>query len=416
MDITDILTWIVGIVQLPLLLAWLVIVLYLLFLTGSALIARLRMRSIDIEATTPLTRFTVLVPVHDEAPIIAACLDSLAKLDYPQRLWQLVVVADNCSDATADIATGKGATVYERHNTNEIGKGYALDWALARLFAQDDGWTGAVVIFDADTQVDPGFLRYMDAGLQNGSLALQGNYSLLDPFYNWRTALLYSALLLHNRLRPLARRGLGWTTLLKGNGMCFARSVLECFGWPAYGLAEDIEYTTLLLDEGIKVDAVSQATLYAEAPRTAQQANSQRMRWEGGRFELARRDGLRLLSEFADNLFQGEADFAMLDWALDLFIPPMAILVGLPLLLFAANLLLVVFGAPLAALAWLWLLLFVGGCVYVLGGLLISGAKARAYLYLLCAPFFMLWKARVYAAMLVGKAPRSWVRTGRTLD
>src|SRR5947209_11360055 len=102
----------------------------------------------------------------------------------------------------------------------------------------------------------------MDARLRGGSVALQGQYKLLNPFDNWRTGLLYSALLLHNRLRPLARQALGWTTLLKGNGMCFSRSVIERFGWNAYGLAEDIEYTTTLLDAGIRVESAPGAVLY----------------------------------------------------------------------------------------------------------------------------------------------------------
>ena len=76
---------------------------------------------------------------------------------------------------------------------------------------------------------------------------------MLDPFHNWRTALLYCALLLYNRVRARARATWGWTNLLKGNGMCFTRSVVERFGWNAYSLAEDIEFTTTLLHAGIRV-------------------------------------------------------------------------------------------------------------------------------------------------------------------
>jgi 1,2-diacylglycerol 3-beta-glucosyltransferase len=410
MSITDILAWIAGVLQAPLVLGWSAIVLYLLFLTTTALIARLRERPVRISHVVPATRFTVLVPAHNEAEVIAGCLDSLGVIYYPEDMWQVIVVADNCTDNTAEIAREHGATVYERRDDENRGKGYALDWALEKLLSEDKGWTQAVVVLDADTQADSRYLRYMDERLQNGALALQGQYSLLDPFHNWRTALLYSALLLHNRLRPLARKTLGWTTLLKGNGMCFSRLVIDSFGWKAYGLAEDIEYTTMLLDAGIKVEPVHEAVLYALAPQTSRQASSQRMRWEGGRFALARRDGARLLSD----VFDDGINFARLDWAMDLFTPPMAILVGLPLVMFLANLLLAAIGLPLGLFAWWWLALLIGSGVHVLAGLMICDAEPKAYLYLLSTPVFLLWKIKVYATMLVGKAPRTWVRTERT--
>jgi cellulose synthase/poly-beta-1,6-N-acetylglucosamine synthase-like glycosyltransferase len=267
-----------------------------------------------------------------------------------------------------------------------------------------------VIVFDADTLADPQFLHMMDARLRQGSLALQGQYNVLDPFHNWRTALLYCALLLHNRLRPLAREVWGGTTLLKGNGMCFARSVVERFGWNAYSLTEDIEYTTTLLSTGIRVEAVPEAVLYAQMPQTSQQATSQRMRWEGGRFAMARRDGKRLLGEFLR-----ERSLVKLDWAMELLQPPLAILVGVPLALLALDLPLAWWaGGPLGALSVAWAAVLASTFLYVIGGLLISGAQPRAYLYLLCTPFFLLWKVRIYAAMLLGRGPKGWGRTERT--
>lgn len=265
---SDILSWSAALLQVPLTLVWAFIAGYLVFLTISALVARLR-ESKALPSEAPITRFSILVPAHDEEVVIADCLKSLTTFNYPADLYRVIVIADNCTDRTAEIAAAGGATVYSRHNEEQRGKGYALDWAMRRLLAEDGSWTSALLVFDADTIADPLFLQHMDARLRRGSLALQGRYDLLDPFHNWRTALLYSALLLHNRLRPLARQALGWTTLLKGNGMCFARSVVERFGWNTFGLAEDIEYTTNLLNSGIRVESVPRALLYAQAPQTA---------------------------------------------------------------------------------------------------------------------------------------------------
>lgn len=410
MSITGIVIWILAIAQAPLLVAWALLTLYLLFLAVTALVARVREPHTVPDPSAASTRFTILVPAHNEAPVIGACLDSLLAFDYPRERHRIIVIADNCTDTTAQIAAARGVVVFERHDEEKRGKGYALDWALRRLLGQDERWTDAVLVFDADTLADPQYLHHMDERLRAGSLALQGRYNLLNPFDNWRTGLLYSALLLHNRLRPLARQALGWTTLLKGNGMCFSRGVIERFGWNAYGLAEDIEYTTMLLDAGIRVESVPRAVLYAQAPQTGKQAGSQRMRWEGGRFALLRRDGPRLLLEALRH-----RSAARLDWAMDLFTPPMGILVGLPLLMMAVNAPLAwLWGEPLSALAWAWLALLAGAFAYVIGGLLISEADRRAYLYLLATPIFLIWKLRVYATMLLGRGPRGWVRTERT--
>jgi 1,2-diacylglycerol 3-beta-glucosyltransferase len=187
--------------------------------------------------------------------------------------------------------------------------------------------------------------------------------------------------------------------------------VIERFGWSAYGLAEDIEYTTTLLDAGVKVEAVPGALLYAQAAQTRKQADSQRMRWEGGRLSLARRDGVRLLRGFFQT---GSA--ARLDWAMDLFTPPMAILVGGPLLMAGLNLCMAILlgASAVSFMAYAWFAVLVGTCIHVMGGLLISEADPRAYLYLLSTPLFLVWKVQVYAAMLLGKGPRGWVRTERT--
>ncbi|HUS15299.1 MAG TPA: glycosyltransferase family 2 protein [Chloroflexia bacterium] len=408
MSLATLTACIAGIVQLPLLAVWLVLSGYLVFLTASAGLGRVRRRA-PVPAAAPTTRFSILVPAHDEALVLGPCLTSLTSFDYPAALRRVIVIADNCTDATASIARASGVTVYERHDAERRGKGYALNWAMPRLLGGDAGWTDAVVIFDADTLADAAFLRHLDSRLRRGSLALQGRYDLLNPFHNWRTALLYCALLLFNRVRTLARDTWGWTNLLKGNGMCFARAVVDRFGWNAYSLAEDIEFTTTLLHAGIRVDAVGEAILYAQAPQTAGQADSPRMRWEGGRVALARRDGLRLLRDALR-----ERSPAKLDWALDLLMPPLAILVGVPGILLLGNVLLMLLAGAPAHVGVAWALALFGIGCYVVAGLGIGGADPRAYLYLLATPLLLVWKLRIYALMLLGRGARGWVRTERT--
>jgi cellulose synthase/poly-beta-1,6-N-acetylglucosamine synthase-like glycosyltransferase len=184
---------------------------------------------------------------------------------------------------------------------------------------------------------------------------------------------------------------------------------MERFGWNAYSLTEDIEYTTTLLAAGIRVESVPQAILYAQAPQTAKQADSQRMRWEGGRFAMMKRTAGPMLRDFLQT-----RSLVKLDWAMDLLTPPTAILVGVPLILLGANELSRLLGVPSSIVGWLWLAILTGVLTYVLGGLLISSARPKAYLYLLCTPIFLVWKLKVHAMMLMNRGVSGWVRTERT--
>ena len=116
-------------------------VLYLLRLLFHALLLRSRLlplapkAKVDVVAPSPSTRFVVLFPAHNEALILGEILEGLKSLDYPPDLYRILVIADNCTDETADIAHQKGVLVWERNNPEERGKGYALQWAIDRLNA-----------------------------------------------------------------------------------------------------------------------------------------------------------------------------------------------------------------------------------------------------------------------------------------
>src|SRR5262249_5144144 len=140
---------------------------YLLFLLASAARRSRRAASRTSPAGTAADhceRFVVVIPAHDEEMVIGATLSHLFRQEYPADRYAVVVVADNCTDRTAEIARAAGATVLERTNTELRGKGYALDWAFDRLMKEDAGTAheaAAFVIVDADTAVDPAFLRTM---------------------------------------------------------------------------------------------------------------------------------------------------------------------------------------------------------------------------------------------------------------
>jgi len=247
-------------------------VLYLLVLMAAAAFYR-RPRP---KGRAPLTdeKLVILIPAHNEALTLPACLEGMKQLRGGSEPL-VVVVADNCTDDTARLARQAGALVYERHDLAKRGKGYALEYGIGRLLAEyDRSQFDTLVIFDADTLPDPAFLEEVRQGLRGGAKVLQGRYDVLDPRTSRRTRLLYAAFLIYNHIRPLGRTTLGLSDGLRGNGMVFRREVLESLPWQAFSLVEDIEYTNRLARAGLKVTYVPQARFYGQAAATGQQASS----------------------------------------------------------------------------------------------------------------------------------------------
>lgn len=398
---------------------------YLLLLLAAALLALRERRSVkaDLHPTAgdelrPL-RTVVVIPAHNEEWVLGATLDSLNDQDYPRDRYQVVVVADNCSDGTVAVAATYGARVLERQDVSRRGKGYALEWAFARLLAEPES-ADAFVIIDADTWVAPDFLTCMTAQLAakqdaRGCCALQGRYGVLNGKEGWRAALMAAAFDLHNHVKPLGWDRLGLTVGLKGNGMAFTRAVLERAPWQGHSITEDIDYgLDLLYHHGIRVRYVPHAEVRAQMPVTAAQGASQRERWERGRYRLLRQ---RVWPLAQAALIR--RDLRLADSACALIVPPLAELAGMLLLLAV----MVVVGriANLLPIPNVWagalILTILGLCTYVTGGLLVSGAPISAFAALLWAPWYALWKFGLYTLSLLRTSSRpgaaEWVRTER---
>ena len=187
---------------------------YLLVLTLSALAARRRTLATDAPAERPDVRFAVLVPAHDEARSIRRLLESLAAVDYPYARCAVHVVADNCTDATAELARACAAaapdgwlTVHERHDPERKAKGYALAWLLDRLGERGAAYD-AYVVLDADSVVSRNLLRAFAARLHAGSAAIQAYYGVLNPGESPLAALRGAALAAIHLARPLGRAAL----------------------------------------------------------------------------------------------------------------------------------------------------------------------------------------------------------------
>ena len=381
---------------------------YLLWLTGHALRAP---RTTPMNRRTPQNRFLILIPAHNEEKLITTVLENLGQLDYPKSLYAVHVVADNCTDQTANLARAAGAIVHERYNEEQRGKGYALQWLLQELWAANEPHD-AIVILDADTVVSPNFLRVMDVRLLCGERVIQAYYAVRDPDRSWGMSLRYAALAVLHYLRPLGRTMFGGSAGLKGNGMVFAADILRAHQWSA-SVTEDIEYHMTLLLAGERVTFAPDAVVWAEMPGTLAGSKTQNVRWEAGRVEMMRKYVPTLMQHAVQN-----KSVAHFDATMEHLIPPFSILAGASGLAFVAE-------------VGLWIIErrkhdrrinpgliiatsnIIGQMIYVLAGLRLVRAPRKVYEALIYAPAFVVWKIWLYVRVLLKLDKQGWVRTAR---
>jgi cellulose synthase/poly-beta-1,6-N-acetylglucosamine synthase-like glycosyltransferase len=347
-------------------------------------------------------RFDVIVPAHNEEASIGRAVASLRKLDWPADGFRVVVVADNCTDATAALARAAGAHVLERSDPARQGKGHALDFAFQASEAH--GWAYAVVVVDADTEVAPNLLEAFAARIEAGAKAVQAHYRVLNPHASWRTRLLAIALASFHQVRSRARERLRLSCGIRGNGWCVTRRLLRAVPYRAFSLTEDIEYGIDLGLAGYRVHYADETFVAAAMVSTEEAARSQRQRWERGRLQLLRSRTFALLKAA-----RGPDGSVCLDLALDLLAPPLSYpAVNVVALIALAG---IALAWQPSAQVWLW----VGAAcalslaLYVLRGWQLSGVGVRGLADLVRAPSFVGWKL-----LLIARAHGSeWVRTKR---
>lgn len=330
-------------------------------------------------------RFDVLVPAHNESAVIENCVASLRKIDWPAPLFRLIVVADNCDDATAALAAAAGAEVLVRTDPSRRGKGFALQHGFEHSRAM--GWADAVAIVDADSEVSANILEAFAARIEGGAGAVQAHYGVLNPLQSWRTRLMAIAHGAFHGLRSRARERLGLSCGIRGNGWCVTHAVLKEQPYQAFSLTEDLEYGTDLGLAGIRVHYADEACANAEMAAGEQVASRQRQRWEDGRMDLMRSRTVPLLQ-----MAWRRRSPVGLDLAIDLLIPPLSYVVLYVTALTALSVMLSVWNPAFTHLLWLGLLEMAILTLYVLRGWQLSGLGAAGLLDLLRAPLFVVWK------------------------
>jgi cellulose synthase/poly-beta-1,6-N-acetylglucosamine synthase-like glycosyltransferase len=376
---------------------------YVLVLSIAALFYRVR----DHRSVDPVTRLVVLVPAYNETALIARCVHSLRLQRYPSGLYKIAVVADNCTDNTAETATEAGADVVMRRDEPAArGKGRALRWAMDRLLVANPR-AEAFVVVDADSIADPEFLATLARRFESGAQAVQGE-SLLYGDGSTATALRVAAFLLINRVRPAGRAALGLpATHLAGNGMLVARELMLARPWQAFTSAEDLEYSLELQRAGVRIEFAGGAILRSPAAPNSHAAAQQQLRWEGGKVHLAR---TQIPSLIAAGVRERRA--ALLGTAFDLAVPPLGFLAAtLVAGTVVGALLTLVAVIPVWALAP-WVLGSAAIPLSVLIGLKAGRASAPDYRALIRAPLFVLTKP-LRALRVLRFRGDTWTRTER---
>jgi len=373
---------------------------YLLVLSIAGMRAPLRFRPVAMPAGTGRQcpgSIVVIVPAHNEATSIARTLDNLLTIARSDGAAQVVVIADNCVDATATVAAASGARVLERHDDLRRGKGYALDWAFQQLAGEEH--FGYVVI-DADSVADTNLLCSIREHFARGAQAVQARYTVLNAQQSPRTRLAELALLAFNCLRPRAREVLGVSAGILGNGFALRRHVLDQVPYCATSVVEDLEYHLELVENGVRVHFADDTSVRGEMPVAGSAQGTQRARWEGGRLRMLREHGPALLRRVASGQLR--------------FIDPLLDLLLLPLGYHALLLcLLVLFPGILAKAMGLAGLAILAG--HVLAAARLGGIAPRALARIAIGiPFYVAWKLTVLRNTLVASGhSMRWVRTDR---
>ena len=355
---------------------------------------------LEPKADMPLA---VLIPAHNEALVLAETLQTL--LPTLPAACRVVVIADNCTDETANIARWFGVDAVERTNADQRGKGYALKFGFAHLAADPPA---AVVILDADCQVAPDAVRLLGQAVLATGRPVQGLY-LCDSTAQGSPLQAVSALAF--RFKNLVRM----TGLARLAGLCYLTGSGMAIPWPLVNTARLDGNVVEDMQWGIDLAAAGHAPLFLPAARvnsplaqTRQGANTQRTRWEHGHLST-------LLSQVPKLLWLAakQRRWDLLCLACDLAIPPLSLLVAT----YVTVLLIAIVAALLTSqLAPALVLLAVSPLFFlaIATGWFVHCRQVIPLRTLLIAPLYILRKLPIYGSFLWNRQ-RAWIRTERDL-
>ncbi len=389
------------------LVSWLLsALLLLLLLPVLVLFVQVALACLPARAHPPLPgvrpRVAVLVPAHNESTGIVATLEALrAQLQAGDRL---LVVADNCSDDTATLARAAGAEVIERSDSQQRGKGYALDFGVRHL---ESDAPEVLIIVDADCQVGEGAIERLAIRCIQSGRPTQALYLMHAPSGSGlKVRIAEFAWCVKNLLRPTGWVRLGWPCQLMGSGMAFVWRDLALIDLASGHIVEDLKMGLDFCRNGKPPLFCPDAKVSSYFPRSEEGLSSQRTRWEHGHLGVILSDAPKLLVESL-----GRRNWKLLGMTLDLLVPPLALLTLVVVAAFVlAWLLFGLSGLPApAAIATVGVVML---GISILLAWARCGREIISFVSLLYAPFYAAKKIPLYLGFLL-KRQVDWVRSKR---
>lgn len=255
-------------------------------------------------------KYGILIAARNEKNVIGNLLDSINKQDYPKDLLTIFVVADNCTDNTAEIARKKGAIVYERFDDEHKTKGFALEFLLDNI-EKDYGRMSyeGFFIFDADNLLKDNYISKMNDAFDSGEKIITSYRNTKNFDENWVASTYALHWLRSIRMNHRARSVLHLATNIQGTGFLFASEIVKD-GWHYTSLTEDRALTADAVAQGYQITYQDEAEFFDEQPTSLKVALRQRLRWSKGHLLAFVETGPSLFL----NIFFGKL-FVKKDWA-----------------------------------------------------------------------------------------------------
>ncbi|WEV64512.1 glycosyltransferase family 2 protein [Bifidobacterium sp. ESL0732] len=259
-------------------------------------------------------RYAVLISARNEETVVPNLIDSIRAQTYPSKLVDIWLVADNCTDKTAEVVRGMGCNVVERHNLQQVGKGYALTYLLDAMI--DKGVANdydAFFVFDADNRLDKHYIEEMNKAFQSGFKILTSYRNSTNLSDNWVSSGSALWFIRESRFLNNSRMLFGSSCHVGGTGFMFSREVMQRNnGWKFHLLTEDLEFTMDSVLHGDRIGYCGTAILYDEQPDSFGQSWRQRLRWSKGFLQVFRYYGPQLIKRAVRERDFSAVDFTML--------------------------------------------------------------------------------------------------------
>lgn len=349
--------------------------------------------------------FRVIIPAHNEIDILEETLDSL--LGQVSDASHILVVADNCTDGTAELVRNKGIDVLERFDQALKGKGYALDYGIQHLKTNPPD---VLIIMDADCRVQEGTLKVLADVACSQKRPVQSAYVMaVDVQSQIKNRIATFAFLFKNYIRPLGLAKLGLPCLLTGTGMAFPWETVMKVSFATGNIVEDMQIGIDLAKVGCSPFFLKDVVVTSEFPVGENACRSQRTRWEHGHLQTIFHQVPGLIKEAF-----GQTRIELFALAMEIAVPPLSFLVLLLIaflsiawaaaLLGSHALVIIEASVPFAVLA-----------ASILLGWMKFGRKIISIKMLLFIPWYVLWKIPGYISLIISPQ-KKWIKTERKKD